>query len=101
LLARLSSYPSEAAVKAAVKPVFSVAASSKALAGGFGLALGAMIGGGCTTGAFIAAWPTLSVGSLAMGGTFFVASMATASLLQWTRRVDFSKAQAIGDQVYD
>jgi hypothetical protein len=36
-----------------------------------------------------------------MGGTFFVASMATASLLQWTRRVDFSKAQAIGDQVYD
>ncbi len=101
LLAKFISYPSEAAVKTPVKPQFSVAASSKALAGGFGLALGAMIGGGCTTGAFIAAWPTLSVGSLAMGGTFFVASMATANLLQWTRRVDFTKAQAVGDQVYD
>jgi len=100
-LAMAFSTPSEAATHPTVKHTFSVKASSKALAGGFGLALGAMIGGGCTTGAFIAAWPTLSVGSLAMGGAFFIASMATSNLLLVTRRLDFAKAQAIGDEVYD
>ena len=84
-----------------MKPTFHLKASAKSLAGGFGLALGAMIGGGCTTGAFISAWPTLSVGSLAMGGTFFVASMATSNLLLFTRRLDFAKAQQVGDEVYD
>lgn len=101
LLAKLLSTPSEAATHVGPRPAFRLAASAKALGGGFGLALGAMIGGGCTTGAFIAAWPTLSVGSLAMGGTFFVASMATANLLVWTRRLDFAKAQRVGDEVYD
>jgi len=101
LLAKLTSIKSEAATHPTARPTFSFAASSKALAGGFGLALGAMIGGGCTTGAFIAAWPTLSVGSLAMGGTFFVASMATSNLLLLTRRLDFAKAQQVGDEVYD
>lgn len=101
LLARLTSLKSEAAVQTTLVPTFSPAASAGSLAGGFGLALGAMIGGGCTTGAFIAAWPTLSVGSLAMGGTFFVASMATSNLMLLTRRLDFVKAQKIGDQVYD
>lgn len=101
LVARLFSIKSEAATHPTVKPVFSLKASLKAMAGGFGLALGAMIGGGCTTGAFIAAWPTLSVGSLAMGGTFFVASMATSNLLLLTRRLDFAKAQQVGDEVYD
>ena len=100
-LASLFSTKSEAATHPTVKHTFSLKASSKALAGGFGLSLGAMIGGGCTTGAFIAAWPTLSVGSLAMGGTFFVASMATSNLLLLTRRLDFAKAQAVGDEVYD
>ena len=100
-LASLFSTKSEAATHPTVKHTFSLKASSKALAGGFGLSLGAMIGGGCTTGAFISAWPTLSVGSLAMGGTFFVASMATSNLLLLTRRLDFAKAQAIGDEVYD
>ncbi|MBL8919590.1 MAG: YeeE/YedE family protein [Myxococcaceae bacterium] len=100
-LAHLFSTKSEAATHPTVKPTFSVKASGKALAGGFGLALGAMIGGGCTTGAFIAAWPTLSVGSLAMGGTFFVASMATSNLLLFTRRLDFGEAQRVGDEVYD
>lgn len=100
-LASLFSTKSEAATHPTVKHTFSVKASSKALVGGFGLSLGAMIGGGCTTGAFIAAWPTLSVGSLAMGGTFFVASMATSNLLLLTRRLDFAKAQAVGDEVYD
>lgn len=101
MLAKFTSIKSEAAAHTALKKVFDVRAVTKSFAGGFGLALGAMIGGGCTTGAFIAAWPTLSVGSLAMGGTFFVASMATSNLLLFTRRIDFPKAQEIGDQVYD
>jgi hypothetical protein len=101
LVAKLFSTPSEAATHPTVKQVFSPAASAKALAGGFGLALGAMIGGGCTTGAFIAAWPTLSVGSLAMGGTFFIASMATSNLLLFTKKLDLQKAQQVGDEVYD
>ncbi|MFZ5440134.1 MAG: YeeE/YedE thiosulfate transporter family protein [Myxococcota bacterium] len=100
-LARTVSYKSEAAAHSTLQKTFSLAASMKSLAGGFGLALGAMIGGGCTTGAFIAAWPTLSIGSLAMGGTFFVASMATSNLLLLTRRIDLSKAQRVGDEVYD
>ncbi|MEN9800166.1 MAG: hypothetical protein RL653_3863 [Pseudomonadota bacterium] len=101
LVARAFSYPSEAAVRAAVKPRFNPAAAAKSFAGGFGLSLGAMVGGGCTTGAFIAAWPTLSVGSLAMGGTFFAASMLTSNALLVLRRLDFSEAQRIGDEVYD
>lgn len=101
LLAKLVSLKSEAATHPTVQPSFSLKASAKGLAGGLGLGLGAMIGGGCTTGAFISAWPTLSVGSLAMGGTFFVASMATSNLLLLTRRLDFAKAQQVGDEVYD
>lgn len=101
MLAKFTSIKSEAAVEAPVKKVWSTVAVVRAFSGGFGLALGAMIGGGCTTGAFIAAWPTLSVGSLAMGGTFFVASMATSNLLLLTRKLDFSKAQLVGDRAYD
>lgn len=101
LLARMISSKSQAARQPTHAPTFSAAASGKAFAGGFGLSLGAMIGGGCTTGAFIAAWPTLSVGSLAMGGTFFIASMATSNLLLLTKRLDFTKAQQVGDEVYD
>lgn len=100
-LAKLFSTKSEAASHSTVKPVFSAKASAKSLVGGMGLSLGAMIGGGCTTGAFIAAWPTLSVGSFAMGGTFFIASMATSNLLLAARRLDFGKAQQVGDEVYD
>jgi uncharacterized membrane protein YedE/YeeE len=101
LLAKVTGIPSEASVKTPVVKTFEVKAVAKSFGGGFGLALGAMIGGGCTTGAFIAAWPTLSVGSLAMGGTFFIASMATSNLLLLTRRIDFAKAQVVGDQAYD
>jgi len=101
MLARALSIQSEAAVQAPVKKEWSTAAVVRSFSGGFGLALGAMIGGGCTTGAFIAAWPTLSVGSLAMGGTFFVASMATSNLLLFTRRIDLSAAQVAGDRAYD
>ncbi len=49
--------------------------------GGFLMIIGALIGGGCTTGAFMSAWPTLSVGSFAMGATFFMAAMATAHIM--------------------
>jgi hypothetical protein len=101
VLARLVSIPSEAAVTSPAPKVWSTSAVVRGFSGGFGLALGAMIGGGCTTGAFIAAWPTLSVGSLAMGGTFFVASMATSNLLLLTRRIDFTAAQVTGDRAYD
>ena len=49
---------------------------------GFFLSLGAMIGGGCTSGAFLAAWPTLSIGSLCMGTTFFVIGILSASIFR-------------------
>ncbi len=49
--------------------------------GGFLMIVGALIGGGCTTGAFMSAWPTLSVGSFVMGGTFFLSAMAAAHIL--------------------
>jgi len=51
--------------------------------GGFFIGLGAYIGGGCTTGAFLAGWPTLSLGSFYMGMVFFGTAMATANLLYW------------------
>ncbi|GMU61968.1 MAG: hypothetical protein AMXMBFR34_37310 [Myxococcaceae bacterium] len=101
LLAKAFSIKSEAAVATPATKEWSTLAVVRSFSGGFGLALGAMIGGGCTTGAFIAAWPTLSLGSLAMGGTFFVASMATSNLLLLTRRIDFAKAQLVGDRAYD
>ncbi|TAM46715.1 MAG: hypothetical protein EPN55_04415 [Gammaproteobacteria bacterium] len=54
-------------------------------AGGFLIMLGALLGGGCTTGAFMAGFPTLSVGSFAMGMTFFGVGMGTAFVLYWGR----------------
>ncbi len=68
--------PALAAVAAGVAP----GSSLQAFGAGVGLGLGAMIGGGCTTGAFIAGFPTLSLGSFAMGGTFFAVGVATAAL---------------------
>lgn len=51
--------------------------------GGFLIMFGALLGGGCTTGAFMAGFPTLSVGSFAMGLTFFGVGMGAAFLLYW------------------
>lgn len=66
------------------------------------MTVGALIGGGCTTGAFIAAWPTLSVGSLAMAGTFFVVSMLVSNTrLLVLHSYDLGAAQAAGERVYD
>jgi len=101
-LAHLFSIPSRAAAEAPMPKVLDV----RAIAIHFGAAtimcLGALVGGGCTTGAFIAAWPTLSIGSLAMAGTFFVVSMATSTTRQWiVRSYDLASAQAAGDRVYD
>src|SRR3972149_846625 len=50
-------------------------------AGGFLIMSGALLGGGCTTGAFMAGFPTLSVGNFAMGMTFFGVGMAPAVAL--------------------
>ncbi len=69
--------------------------------GGFFLALGAMIGGGCTTGSFLAAYPTLSVGSLAMSATFFVVGILTANLIYFGRWMKFIEAKKLADEVYD
>jgi hypothetical protein len=65
------------------------------------MSAGALIGGGCTTGAFISAWPTLSLGSFAMSLTFFATSMAVSNLRIALKTLDLSAAQAIGDRVYD
>ncbi len=101
-LARALSLPSRAAAAAPVVKVL----DARAIATSFGAAtvmcLGALVGGGCTTGAFIAAWPTLSLGSLAMAGTFFVVSMAVSNArLLVLRSFDLGAAQSAGDRAYD
>jgi uncharacterized protein len=101
-LARLASLPSRAAADAGpVVKRLDPAALARNFAAATVMATGALVGGGCTTGAFIAAWPTLSLGSLAMSGTFFVVSMAVASGRLLTRTLDLDAAQAVGDRVYD
>ena len=102
-LARAFSLPSRAAAAAARPPKV---LDPRAVATSFGAAtvmcFGALVGGGCTTGAFIAAWPTLSLGSVAMAGTFFVSSMAVSNArLLLIRSYDLRAAQATGDRVYD
>ena len=64
--------------------------------GGFLIIFGALLGGGCTTGAFMAGFPTLSVGSFAMGMTFFGVGMGTAFLLYWGRWGRVREIQARG-----
>jgi len=101
-LAHRASLPSAAA--RAAGPVVKVL-DPGALARNFGAATvmstGALIGGGCTTGAFISAWPTMSLGSLAMATTFFLTSMAVANGRLLARSLDVAAAQAAGDRVYD
>lgn len=101
LAAKLFSTKSEAAAAAQVKKVLDAKELVRSFLGGTGLALGAMIGGGCTTGAFISAWSTLSIGSLAQGGTFFVVGIVTGQLMLLLKRVDLAAAQLAGDRVYD
>lgn len=81
--------------------IWDIKAMGKSFLGGLGLALGAMIGGGCTTGAYLAAWPTLSVGSLLMGGTFFATSMAVANFAVFRKKLNIEEIQLRGDEAYD
>jgi hypothetical protein len=102
-LAKLVSIPSKAA--SLEGPVPKKVLDPGALARTFGavavMCVGALVGGGCTTGAFISAWPTLSLGSFAMGGTFFVVSMLVANGRLLARSLDLPVAQSVGDRVYD
>ncbi len=102
-LAKTFSLPSRAAVEQPQpKKLLDGAAIARSFLAATVMCLGALIGGGCTTGAFIAAWPTLSLGSLAMAGTFFVVSMAVGSARLFVlRSYDLSQAQLAGDRVYD
>jgi hypothetical protein len=101
LLARAISIKSVAEVNYQGQKILSIPAMAKSFAGGTVIALGAMIGGGCTTGAYLAAWPTLSVGSLLMGATFFATSMAVANARVWLKQINIGEIQKIGDQVHD
>jgi hypothetical protein len=96
------SIPSRAAVETPAPKILDVRAIATHFGAATVMCLGALVGGGCTTGAFIAAWPTLSLGSLAMAGTFFAVSMATSTTRQWVvHSYDLGAAQAVGDRVYD
>ncbi|HEY6105218.1 MAG TPA: YeeE/YedE thiosulfate transporter family protein [Anaeromyxobacteraceae bacterium] len=102
-LAKASSLPSKAAAAdPRPKKVLDAGAITRSFSAATVMCLGALIGGGCTTGAFISAWPTLSLGSLAMGGTFFAVSMAVSNARLFVLRSDdLSQAQLAGDRVYD
>ena len=90
--ALLSSYLAGTMDGESVTPLFKEAFGPNiALRGGlvfFGAVLmiiGALIGGGCTTGAFMSGWPTLSVGSFVMGGVFFGTAMLTAHVIYFRK----------------
>ncbi len=100
-LAAALSLRSRAATEAPAPKVLDWGAIGRSFSAAAVMTLGALIGGGCTTGAFIAAWPTLSLGSLAMAGTFFVVSMLVANGRVLARTLDVGAAQAAGDRVYD
>ncbi len=101
-LAKLVSIPSQAAAsEGRVAKVLDVGALARTFGAVTTMTLGALVGGGCTTGAFISAWPTLSVGSFAMAGTFFVVSMVVANARLLARSLDLPVAQTVGDRVYD
>ena len=101
LLAHALSTQLKAAAVQPAEKVFDAKALAISFAGGFAAAYGAMVGGGCTTGAYLAAWPSLSLGSFAMGATFFATSMIVANLRRQLQVLDIKQAQAIGARVYD
>ena len=100
-LAHLLSIPSRAAAEAPAPKVFEPRAVARSFGAAGVMSLGALVGGGCTTGAFISAWPTLSIGSFAMAGTFFAVSMAVANGRLLARTLDIRAAQQLGDRAYD
>jgi len=101
-LAKAVSIPSRAAAsEGRVAKVLDLGALARTFGAVTTMTVGALVGGGCTTGAFISAWPTLSLGSFAMAGTFFVVSMVTANARLLARSLDLPVAQSAGDRVYD
>lgn len=100
-LAHLTALPSRAAAAGSVVKVLDPAAIVRGFVAAAVMSVGALVGGGCTTGAFIAGWPTLSLGSFAMAGTFFVVSMAVANGRRLFHTLDVDAVQAAGDRVYD
>jgi hypothetical protein len=100
-VARLFSTPSREAATHPAARELDVPLLAKTTASITLMSAGALIGGGCTTGAFISAWPTLSLGSFAMSLTFFATSMAVSQARSLFGSLDLSAAQAIGDRVYD
>jgi len=92
-LAAAASLKSKAAAEHPAPKVLDWGAVARSFSAATVMTLGALVGGGCTTGAFIAAWPTLSLGSLAMAGTFFVVSMAVANGRLLARTLDLRAAQ--------
>jgi uncharacterized membrane protein YedE/YeeE len=100
-LAAATSLRSRAAAAPRAPKILDLRAIARSFSAATVMTLGALVGGGCTTGAFISAWPTLSLGSLAMAGTFFVVSMAVANGRLLAHVLDLPTAQALGDRVYD
>ena len=72
-----------------------------AFVAGILIALGAMIGGGCTTGAFISAYPTLSIGSMVQSATYFITGIIVANLIYMGKIQQFFSAKREADEVYD
>jgi len=72
-----------------------------AFVAGIIIAFGAMVGGGCTTGAFISAYPTLSIGSMVMSGTYFTVGIIFAHLIYLGKLDKFLSAKKESDEVYD
>lgn len=102
LLAAALSIKSKAATEEPAAPVLDLGWNARTFTAVTTMTLGALIGGGCTTGAFIAGWPTLSLGSLAMAGTFFVVALAVGNArLMAFHTLDLVEAQRLGDRAYD
>ena len=103
LLARLWSIHSKKYVEChdKVPKVFNGKAIVKAFIIGMAIAFGAMTGGGCTTGAYMAAFPTLSMGSFMMAATFFVTNKLYG-YWRYARDEKFiAEIQKVGDQTYN
>lgn len=103
MLAQLISISSKGYLAhAAPKQTFRPAALISTFAGGTAVAFGAMLGGGCTTGALMAAFPTLSIGSFAMAITFFTVSKVTGVLLHKRNGMQvIHEIEMAGDKIYN
>ena len=90
--ALLSSYFAKTTQQEKISPLFQAAFGQRlylriitVFTAGFLMIIGALTGGGCTTGAFMSGFPTLSIGSFVMGMTIFGFAMFTAHILYFRR----------------